>query len=282
MSELLVKERSIVVPGEELATGMEYLPSYGTYRDGDKIIAAKLGLVMVDGKVLKLIPLSGRYLPKKYDMIVGKVIDVLMSGWRIELNSPYSAMLSLKDATQEFIMKGADLTKFFEIDDWVVAKIINVTSQKLVDLTMKGPGLRKLKGGRVIEVSPHKVPRIIGKQGSMVGMIKQATGCKIVVGQNGIVWIQGEPKNEVIAVETIRKIEDESHIQGLTEKIKAHLEKITGVKVEERPDIEMQQREEHSEREHSQHEYQPQGPERREFRRDDNPNFRRGPPEFRR
>lgn len=281
MSELLVKERSIVVPGEELASGMEYLPSFGTYRDGDKIVAAKLGLVMVDGKVIKLIPMSGRYLPKKYDMIVGKVIDVLMSGWRVELNSPYSAMLSLKDATQEFIMKGADLTKFFEIDDWVVAKIINVTSQKLVDLTMKGPGLRKLRGGRVIEVNTHKVPRIIGKQGSMVGMIKQATGCKIVVGQNGWVWIQGEPKNEVIAVETIRKIEDESHIQGLTEKIKAHLEKTTGVKVEDKPDMEMQQREEHSE--HSE-QYPPreQGQQPYGERREYNPNFRRGPPDFRR
>ena len=37
MSELLVKEKSIVIPGEELAKGIDFLPSYGTYREGDKI-----------------------------------------------------------------------------------------------------------------------------------------------------------------------------------------------------------------------------------------------------
>jgi len=81
------------------------------------------------------------------------------------------------------------LTKYFDIGDYVMAKIINVTSQKLVDVTMKGPGLRKLKGGRIIQVNPYKVPRIIGKAGSMVTMIKDATGCRILVGQNGLVWI---------------------------------------------------------------------------------------------
>jgi len=142
-------------------------------------------------------------------------------------------MLSVKDATSEFVQRGTDLTQFFDVDDYIVAKIINVTSQKLIDLTMRGPGLRKLVGGRVIEVNTNKVPRIIGKQGSMIHMIKEATGCKIIVGQNGLLWILGEPKNELIAIEAIRKIEQESHLSGLTEKIKEFLEKSTGKKIED-------------------------------------------------
>lgn len=148
-----------------------------------------------------------------------------MSGWRIEFGSPYTAMLSMKDATSEFIAKGADLTKYFNLGDYLVMKIVNVTSQKLVDVSMKGPGLRKLRGGRIIEVNTNKVPRIIGKQGSMVSMIKDATGCKITVGQNGSIWIDGEPKMELIAVNTIKKIAEESHLSGLTDKIKAYLDK---------------------------------------------------------
>ena len=109
--------------------------------------------------------------------------------------------------------------------DYIVCKIVNVTSQKLVDVTMKGPGLRKLKGGRIIEVDTHKVPRIIGKQGSMVMMIKDATNCNISVGQNGLIWIDGEPMSELLAIQAIRKIEAESHLSGLTEKIKDFLEK---------------------------------------------------------
>ena len=231
MGKLEVKERDVVIPGEELATGMDYLPSRGTYRDGDKIVASQLGLVMIDGKVVKIIPLSGRYAPQRGDTIIGKVIDVAMSAWRLEINCAYSAMMSLAEATSSYIQRGADLTKFYDIGDFVVAKITNVTSQKLVDVSMKGPGLRKLEGGSFIEVKSNKVPRIIGKQGSMVTMIKEATNCRITVGQNGIVWILGEPQMETIAIDAIKKIEQESHISGLTDKIKAYLDKkLKGVK----------------------------------------------------
>jgi exosome complex component RRP4 len=134
-------------------------------------------------------------------------------------------MLSMKDATSQFIARGADLTQFYDLGDQIVCSITNVTSQKLVDVTMKGPGLRKLSGGRIIEVSSNKVPRIIGKQGSMVSMIKDATKCNITVGQNGLVWIDGSPEDELLAITTIRKIEEESHLSGLTDKIKEFLDK---------------------------------------------------------
>lgn len=232
-----MENKSIVIPGEELASGMDFLPSYGTYRDKDKIVASRLGLVSIDGKIIRIIPLTGRYNPKRGDVIIGKVMDVSYSGWRIDTNSSYPAMLGIKDATSEFVSRGADLSQFFDLDDYIVAKIINVTSQKLIDLTLKGPGLRKLNGGRVVDVNTNKVPRIIGKQGSMVHMIKEATGCKIIVGQNGLLWILGEPKGELLAIEVIRKIENESHLSGLTERIKAFLEKTTGKKIEERKEM---------------------------------------------
>ena len=224
MSKIMVNDKEISVPGETLAVGMDILPGSGTYRDGEKIMANRLGLVMVDGRTIKLIPLSGRYIPKTGDTIICKVIDVSFNGWRLDTNSAYSAMLSMKDATSEFIARGANLTQYYDLGDYLVCKIVNVTSQKLIDVTMKGPGLRKLKGGRIIEVNPNKVPRIIGKQGSMVMMVKDATRCNISVGQNGLIWIDGEPMSELLAIQAIRKIEKESHTSGLTEKIKEFLE----------------------------------------------------------
>ncbi|MBN1156750.1 RNA-binding protein [Candidatus Woesearchaeota archaeon] len=226
MGELLVKEKDIVVPGDELATGMDFLPDSGAYRDNDKIIATRLGVVGVNGRAIRIIPLSGKYIPKKGDTIIGKVIDVTFTGWRIDTNSAYSAMLSSKDATTRFINRGADLTQYFNFGDYIVAKIITVTSQKLIDLTMKAPGLRKLGEGRVITVNPNKVPRIIGKNGSMVSLIKEATGCTIIVGQNGIVWLSGAPEKELLAVNTIRMIEKNAHVSGLTEKVSEFLSKV--------------------------------------------------------
>jgi len=231
MSKLLVNDKEIVVPGEVLAEGMDNLPGIGTYRDGDKILGGRLGLTNIDGRTIKLIPLSGKYAPKTGDTIICKVIDINFSGWRVDTNSAYSAMLSIKDATSSYIQKGADLTQYYNLGEYIVANITNVTSQKLIDISMRGPGLHKLKGGRIIEVSPYKVPRIIGKQGSMVSMLKQATGCKIVVGQNGLVWIEGDPDKELLVEKAIRKIEHESHLSGLTDSIKKFLEKETGTKL---------------------------------------------------
>ena len=107
-----------------------------------------------------------------------------------------------------------------------MAKIYKVSRSNITDLSMKGPGLRKLKEGKIIQVTSSKVPRIIGKQGSMISMIKEKTNCQIFVGQNGIVWIKGEKvEDEVLATEAILKVEEESHNQGLTDKIKDFLEK---------------------------------------------------------
>ncbi len=232
MGKILIKEKEIVVPGQRLAEGLDSVPGNGTYREGDYIFAARLGLAALEGRMIKLIPLGGRYLPKRNDVIIARVIDVTFSSWRMDINSAYSAMLSLKDATNEFVPKGADLTHLYNFNDYVVTKVVNVTPQYLIDLTMKAPGLRKLPEGRIIEVSPVKVPRIIGKRGSMVSMIKNATGCQITVGQNGLVWLQGkDPAKELIAYETIRKIEAESHTSGLTERIRALLEEKTGAPV---------------------------------------------------
>lgn len=223
--EILVQDKQIVAPGETLATGMGYLPSWGTYRDGDAIHANRLGLVQVDGKVIKLVPLTGVYLPRTNDVIIAHVIDVLLSGWRVETYSPYPAVLTLAEATSEFIPKKADLTRYFDIGDHIMCKVANVTSQNLVDVSMKGMGLRKLQGGRIVQVDAHKVPRVIGKNGSMVSLIKDHTGCNILVGQNGAIWIHGEPEGEVIAVEAINRICAESHMSGLTDKMQQWLTK---------------------------------------------------------
>lgn len=219
MEGLKVKERDIVVPGDIIAEGMGFLPSKHVYREENRLIASRTGVIEIEGNVVKLMPLSGIYLPKFGDTIIGEVGDILMSGWRLETYSPYSAVLSLKEATSAYIPKGADLTKYFAIGEHVATKVVNVTSQNLVDVTMNGPGLRKLKDGRIIRVNPYKVPRIIGKAGSMISMIKEATNCRIVVGQNGVIWIEGAPKDELVAVKAIEFIEKEAHTSGLTERV---------------------------------------------------------------
>lgn len=232
---LLKQEKTVVTPGEVIAEGMDFLPGDGTFRRGEEIVASLLGLLNLKGRLLKIVPVAGNYLPQKNDMIIGQVVDIIMSGWRVEINSAYSALLPLRDASSNFIPRGADLTQFYTFDDYIACKISNVTSQNLVDLTMRGPGLKKLSGGRIVTVSPMKVPRIIGKSGSMVSMLKSASGCEIVVGQNGLVWVSGEPDKEIVVIEAISMVEELAHTSGLTDRVKKFLEdKLGPIKVEQR------------------------------------------------
>ena len=64
MGKLLVEDKTIVTPGEEIAEGMDFLPAEGTFRDKDKIVSSGLGLINVNGRVIKTIPVSGIYIPK--------------------------------------------------------------------------------------------------------------------------------------------------------------------------------------------------------------------------
>ncbi|MEA2003493.1 MAG: KH domain-containing protein, partial [archaeon] len=84
---------------------------------------------------------------------------------------------------------------------------------------------RKLFGGKVIEISSQKVPRVIGKSGTMISQIKDKTGCVINVGQNGRIWIKGD--NEALATKAIMMVEKMSHKSGLTETISKFLDEKT-------------------------------------------------------
>lgn len=224
MSEPIVKEKDIVIPGELLAEGLDYLPGENTYREDEKIYSKVLGLVSLQGRVIKITALSGPYVPKPGDKIIGKVIDIMFSGWRVDTSTAYSSVLNVKDATTRFIRKEEDLSRILSVGDYVVVMITNVTSQNLIDVTMKEPGLHQITGGRIIRINSQKVPRVIGKQGSMISLIKEKTGCEVTVGQNGLIWIKGTPEGEYHAEQAIKLIESKSHLSGLTEKIQQFLQ----------------------------------------------------------
>jgi exosome complex component RRP4 len=231
MSKILVENKNVVVPGEVLATGIDYLPGDNTYREGEQILSKSVGLVSISGRVIKITPLSGPYKPRVGDKIIGQVIDIAMSGWRITTNTAYSAMLNVKDATTRFVRRDEDLSKIISIGDYVVAKIVKVTSQNLIDLSMTEPDLYKINGGRVISICPQKVPRVIGKMGSMVSLVKKHSNCDITVGQNGLILIKAKSDgDEYLAERAIKLVEKEAHRSGLTERVEGFLKEEAGEK----------------------------------------------------
>ncbi|RDD52642.1 RNA-binding protein [Nanoarchaeota archaeon NZ13-N] len=217
----------ILIPGDPININKNIKVIGDFYRKDDSIFAKTISLFESKNFLMKITPLNGIYIPKKGDSIIGKVIDVYANGWLIDINSPYVGFLLVKDATDRFLdVSKDDLNNILTYGDFVLAKISNVMKNKIINLTMKEKGLGKLDGGVIVSISPKKVPRVIGKNSSMMNTIKSVLNVDMIVGQNGRIWIRGKDrKSELLAIEAIKIIEKQSHRKRLTITIKKFLEK---------------------------------------------------------
>lgn len=203
--------RRIVIPGEVIAENinMKFKPGPDSLirREGNKLYSNVIGLAEISGRGIKLIPLAGKYIPKPGDNVIGVVSSIQNSLAIVELFCPYKAGIMLEDE---------EMLKKIKLKTIINAKIKEVIAYKKIILE----NIRILRGGSIILVSPVKVPRIIGKKSSMITMLKHETGCNIIVGKNGAIWLRGNDRDVEIAIRAIREIERKSHISGLTESIK--------------------------------------------------------------
>lgn len=223
----LKESNDIVAPGDVVAEGEDLGLDSGVYRENGKIYSKHLGAVLYSGNSVMVRPFSGRYIPEEGDIVIGEVSRISYSRWTVDLNSPYDGNLNVADATEDYVdLDEDDLTDYFEVGDAVVVKVKGVTESMDVDLTMNDRRCKKLDGGRIIQIPPSKVPRVIGKKGTMVKQINSATNCNIIVGQNGLVWIDGENAN--LAARAVKRVDEKAHEDNLTDKMSQWLEEQTG------------------------------------------------------
>ncbi|MGB9938120.1 MAG: exosome complex RNA-binding protein Rrp4 [Methanobacterium sp.] len=226
---IFVEDKDLVVPGDVLADD-EYHTGRGTFRDGKNICSSLVGLVAVRDKKVSVIPLQSKYIPKRGDVVIGEITDIRFSMWNLDINSPYSGFLPASDV---FGKEKRDLNKAFDVGDVLFLRVVDVDEVKKVKLGLKGRGLGKFRGGILIYITPTKVPRLIGKKGSMINMIKDETHCDIIVGQNGVVWVKGDPMMERVAEKVINMIEQQAHTSGLTDRVRNMLSELLGKEIEE-------------------------------------------------
>ncbi len=210
--------RRLVLPGEHISEKSPMV-GHGVIKDKDGAHSSLLGLLDERENFLRIIPLSGKYDPKAEDFIIGVVSDVQSTFWRLDINSPYSAILPGGEFQRE--LRGNERLKdILPIGSTVYVKIKEVTKSKGVFTTLNWTGTKILKNGMLLEISSPKIPRIIGKKDSMINTIRQGSGCNVLAGQNGLVWISGSSEGMALAAEVVRYIETNSHRSGLTELVK--------------------------------------------------------------
>ncbi|PDM26486.1 RNA-binding protein [Candidatus Bathyarchaeota archaeon B24-2] len=217
---LFFENRELVTPGDLLAKG-DYLAGENVFRINDEIYATRIGLVEYSNKKVSVVALKSFYVPSVNDIVIGKVVEVGTRGWMVEINSPFLALLRASDAfTKPFNPKNDELTSILDVGDVIIAKIIAYDRTRDPLLTIREHGLGKVKSGQIVVITPTKIPRVIGRKGSMISMIKNETGCNITIGQNGVILVRGKnPVMEGIVVRAIKMIEKEAHTTGLTDRV---------------------------------------------------------------
>jgi len=223
-------QRKFVVPGD-LIIRADIRPPPNTYRMGDAIYSLKVGLSEVEGKNVRVIPLAGKYVPRVDDLVIGVVIDLNAFAWIVDINSFFPAYLPASDVFgKRYSPEMIDLSRKFDVGDVILARIATFDRSKDPMLTVSGPKLGRLNSGHLVKISPVKVPRLIGRKGSMSKMIEQATGTRMIIGQNGVVVVTGPPDKIPLAIKSIEMVEREAHLAGLTEDVQNFLSRKLGVK----------------------------------------------------
>ncbi|MDP3781243.1 MAG: exosome complex RNA-binding protein Rrp4 [Thermoproteota archaeon] len=218
-------KKRYVIPGDVITTG-PYRPDQNVTLDGNRIIATVIGISEISDDGVRVIPLTGMYIPKSSDLVIGKVVSHTSLSWEVDINSCYVGILPAADVFgRDFSAHADELTSKLDKGDLIAARIVNFDRTRDPLITIADRELGKIESGTLIKISPSKVPRLIGKRGSMIQTVEMATHAVITIGQNGLIVVSCDDSNGLLkAIKAIRMIEEEAHMANLTDKVKEMLE----------------------------------------------------------
>ena len=222
----MADKRKYVIPGDVITTG-PFRPEQNVMLVGEKIIATAVGISEIYDDSVKVIPLTGKYIPKIDDLVIAKVNSHTSLSWELDINSCYVGFLPAQDVFgRDFSAHADELATKLKTGDLVAARIANFDRTRDPLVTIADRDLGKIDSGILIAISPSKVPRLIGKKGSMIQMIEQATNAAVTIGQNGWVVVSCDtPEGLLKAKIAIEMVNEKAHVANLTDQVKEMLDK---------------------------------------------------------
>jgi exosome complex component RRP4 len=209
MSNLEVgAEQRLVIPGESIGdcTGKNLGSGVASANNGT--IATRLGYLKENNGTIHVVPINAAYMPRSGDLIVGIVEAVQSNLWFLDVNGPFNALLPMSLAPWK--VEFGDARNHMDVGEAVLARVQEVDECHNLVCTMKGVGLRKIAEGHVASVSIQHLPMVK----EILGDLKIASDCRIIVGDNGRVWVDGGAEGTRLAVNTLNSISKTGHIDG--------------------------------------------------------------------
>ena len=225
------QKRVIVAPGDELPENVQGKEPYVIEVEGKKR-ATVVGLLDLRSEKPSFIPLQTVYIPKPGDVVIGLVQSVGVVNWSVDITSPYTAILTAQDFLgRPYNPVTDDLTRYLRVGDYIKAKVLAFDRSRNPLLTVQEEGLGKITSGKIVEIQPAKVPRVIGRKRSMLSMLESELDCDIFVAVNGRILIScSDEVQESILVLAIKMIEREAHTTGLTERVQKYIRELKEIR----------------------------------------------------
>ncbi|MCW3135690.1 MAG: exosome complex RNA-binding protein Rrp4 [Canidatus Methanoxibalbensis ujae] len=211
----------IVVPGDFISKDVKRAGE-GTYIFSNCVYAQRYG-VLDEKDEIKVVPFKGKYVPRRGDVVIGSIIDISFPFWIVEIASPYKALLHVLEVSDDERIEFGKMNEYLNLGDVIVAKVRNIDVSMRIELTLMKE-FRIKRGDRIIEIPHTKIPRIIGRHGSMIKLLKERSGCFIFIAKNGRIWIKGDENAVNVVSEAILMIANEAHTSGLTDRVAAMLD----------------------------------------------------------
>ena len=102
----------------------------------------------------------------------------------------------------------SDMKSRLDIGDLICAKIANFDRSREPLISIADQNLGKIDSGELVKISPPKIPRLIGKHGSMIQTIESSTDTSITIGQNGLIVLKSENGSNLDKIIKIFKMLD--------------------------------------------------------------------------
>ena len=217
-------KKRYVLPGDFITTAPLRLQG-NVVLDGKRIISTAIGLSDISDDSVRVIPLTGVYIPKTDDLVIGTITSIFGNSWFADINSCYQGMLLGQDVFgRGSYPTTSEMKERLDKGDIIYARIANSDRQREPLISIADKNLGKIDSGELTKISPTKIPRLIGKRGSMIQTIEEFTNATITVGQNGLVVVSCNETNGLLkALAAIRMVDEQAHIVDLTDKVKRML-----------------------------------------------------------
>ena len=202
-------ELRLVTPGMVVGPSSGKRAGSGMIAENNEFIATRVGWLNEQNNVVSVQPINSAYMPRSGDLIIGFVAEVRNNLWFFDVNGPFQALLPMSLAPWK--VEFGSTREHLGIGDAALARIQEVDETHNMVLTMKGVGLRRLNEGAVVSIPVNLIDTLRGDNNSTLSRIRDATDCRMIVGDNGRVWIHGDAEAMHVARQLIQTLNEEGH-----------------------------------------------------------------------